>query len=44
MASPTHPDSRSSTSTCVSSSSEFPAHLSANISGQHLRLYLHLRM
>jgi hypothetical protein len=41
---PTHLDSRSSTSISVCSSSGLPAHLSVSISGQHLRLYLHLRL
>jgi hypothetical protein len=33
-----------STSSSVRSSSGLPAHLSASTNGQHLRLYLHLRL
>jgi hypothetical protein len=45
MAPPTHIVSRSITSTSVnSSSSGLPGHLSAHISGQHQRLYLHLHL
>jgi hypothetical protein len=43
MAPPTHIISRSITSTSISSSG-LPTHLSTHISGQHLRLYLHLRL
>jgi hypothetical protein len=44
IAPPTHPDSHSSASTSISRSSGLSTELSANTSGQHLRLYLHLRL
>jgi hypothetical protein len=41
---PTHLDSHTNTSISVRNSSGLPSHLSASPSGQHLRLYLHLRL
>jgi hypothetical protein len=42
MAAPIHLNPSASIS--VRSSSGFPAHLSTSTNGQHLRLYLHLRL
>jgi hypothetical protein len=44
MAPPTHLASDSNINTSVSSGSGLPAHLNISTSGQHLGLYLHLRM